>query len=65
MSLSNDVMVTVWPAIWDDRENLYGRVCKVSYQHRTANGVPRFPVYLELLKKGTTEAETPEGFRFG
>lgn len=52
--------------LWDDRKNLHGRGCKISYQHRTANGIPRFPVYIELLEKGTaTEAETPEGFRFG
>lgn len=53
-------------AFWDDRENLHGRGCKISYQHRTANGIPRFPVYVELLEKGASaEAETPEGFRFG
>lgn len=52
--------------LWDDRENLYGRICEVSYQHRNASGVPRFPVFVNLYEKGTSaEARTPEGFKFG
>lgn len=38
-------------ALWDRREDLAGKVCRVSYQHITSGkGVPRFPIFVEVLK---------------
>lgn len=33
---------------WIRRHELLGRMLRVAYQHTTVNGIPRFPVYLEL-----------------
>ena len=36
--------------LWDTRELLAGKTCKVQYQHITSGrGVPRFPVFVEVL----------------
>ena len=38
--------------LWRDREHLVGRWARVKYQHLTsAQGVPRFPVIVEILEK--------------
>ena len=37
-------------SLWDEREELEGRICKVKYQHITSGAhVPRFPVFVEVL----------------
>ena len=36
--------------LWDTRELLAGKTCRVKYQHITSGrGVPRFPVFVEVL----------------
>jgi DNA ligase-1 len=37
--------------LWQDRENLIGKVAKVKYQHITSGRkVPRFPVFVEVIE---------------
>lgn len=36
---------------WNRREELIGKVCKISYQHLTDKKIPRFPVFCEVLNK--------------
>lgn len=35
--------------LWNIRNELKGRICKVSYQHLSAKKVPMFPVFVEVL----------------
>ena len=38
--------------LWDRREDLIGKICKVSYQHLTpGKKVPRFPVFVSIEDK--------------
>lgn len=34
---------------WKHREELIAKVCHIQYQNITTNGVPRFPVFVEIL----------------
>jgi ATP-dependent DNA ligase len=39
-------------ALWQERDALMGKWCKVAYQHITsANHVPRFPVFISIVEK--------------
>ncbi len=38
--------------LWNDREGLVGKICKVSYQNLTpGKKVPRFPVFVEIVER--------------
>jgi len=39
--------------LWESKESLPGRICKVQYQHLTAGKkVPRFPVFVSVVDEG-------------
>ena len=39
--------------LWKDRENLVGKEVRIGYQHMTSGrGVPRFPVFVEVVENG-------------
>jgi DNA ligase-1 len=40
--------------LWAQRHQLPGRSVVVKYQERTQRGVPRFPVFAEMLPEGST-----------
>ena len=40
---------------WKDPETLIGRYCKISYQHMTAKGSPRFPIFVSILDENPEE----------
>lgn len=39
-----------------ERLTLVGKYCKINYQHMTANHVPRFPVFVEILDENPEES---------
>lgn len=42
--------------LWKDRENLAGKEVRIGYQHMTSGrGVPRFPVFVNILEEGEKE----------
>jgi len=38
--------------LWNSRETLKGKKLRVGYQHVTERGIPRFPIYLEVIEDG-------------
>ena len=41
--------------IWKDPSTLIGKFCKISYQHLTSKGSPRFPIFIEILDENLEE----------
>jgi len=42
--------------LWDRKHNLIGKLAHVKYQHITSGkGVPRFPVFIEIIEREPTE----------
>lgn len=40
---------------WKNPNDLIGRYCKISYQHMTAKGSPRFPIFVSVLNENPEE----------
>ena len=54
-SVGSGMTETFRQEAWKAPEDLIGRFCKISYQHMTAKGSPRFPIFVEVLDKNPEE----------
>jgi len=46
--------------LWRERESLIGNLCHVQYQNITSGkGVPRFPIFVEIVESGPEEMPNP------
>lgn len=60
-SVGSGMTETFRRTVWGIPQTIVGKFCKISYQHMTAKGSPRFPIFIAILEENPEESETTEG----